>query len=72
MFDNDNTNWRLSGKGNHWRKMHGRLLVVGESDFGIWARVSGDYIEGPFENLKDAMRAAENSLESSLPRGEWW
>jgi len=66
------TEWAPSSKGNQWRRLHGRVLIVGESEFGVWARVDDSYLEGPFKDLDDAMFATERSVESDLPRGEWW
>jgi len=59
MFDTYDTDWTLSNKGNQWRRLHGRLLVVGQSKFGIWARVADTFVEGRFHDIHDAMRAAE-------------
>ena len=72
MFDTDDTDWALSSKGNHWRRMHGRLLVVGQSKFGFWARVNDYFVKGPFDDLDDAMRAAERNanLDRELGVGE--
>ena len=60
MFDTD---WSISRKGNQWRRLHSRLLVVGQSRCGIWARVGDTFIAGlvPFEDLDQAMWAAECS-----------
>jgi hypothetical protein len=63
MFDTNGTDWALSSKGNQWRRLHGRLLVVGESKFGIWARVGNYFVKGPFDDLDDAMRAAERNAD---------
>jgi hypothetical protein len=59
MFDTYDTDWTLSNKGNQWRRLHGRLLVVGQSKFGIWARVADTFVKGRFDDIDDAMRAAE-------------
>jgi hypothetical protein len=63
MLDTYDTDWTLSKKGNQWRRMYGRLLIVGESKFGIWARVSDYFVKGPFDDLDDAMRAAERNAD---------
>jgi hypothetical protein len=59
MFDTYDTDWTLSKKGNQWRRMYGRLLVVGESEFGFWARLGDSFVKRQFDNLEDAKRAAE-------------
>ena len=59
MSETFDTDWTRSNKGNQWRRLHGRLLVVGESKFGIWARVGDSFIKRQFDDLEDAKRAAE-------------
>ena len=70
MFDTNDTDWTLSNKGNHWRRLHGRLLVVGESKYGFWARVGDTFVKGRFEDIDGAMNAAERELATvSTPSG---
>ena len=68
MSDNFDTDWTLSNKGNQWRRLHGHLLVVGQSQYGFWARVADTFIKGRFDDIDDAMRAAE--LRADLDH-EW-
>jgi len=72
MYDIYDTDWALSNKGNQWRRLHGRLLVVGQSKYGFWARVNDYFVKGPFDDLDDAMRAAERNadLDRELGVGE--
>jgi len=72
MHDIYDTDWALSNKGNQWRRLHGRLLVVGQSKYGFWARVNDYFVKGPFDDLDDAMRAAERNadLDRELGVGE--
>ena len=70
MFDTYDTGWTLSNKGNQWRRLHGRLLVVGQSKFGIWARVADTFVKGRFDDIDDAMHAAERAVTTvSTPMG---
>ena len=63
MFDTNDTDWADSKKGNQWRMLHGRVLVVGQSCKGVWARVGNAFISGlaPFTDIDEAMWAAECS-----------
>jgi hypothetical protein len=72
MSDTFDTDWTRSNKGNQWRRLHGRLLVVGQSKFGFWARVADTFVEGRFNDIDDAMRAAERNanLDRELGVGE--
>jgi hypothetical protein len=72
MHDIYDTDWALSNRGNQWRRLHGRLLVVGQSKYGFWARVNDYFVKGPFDDLDDAMRAAERNadLDRELGVGE--
>ena len=72
MSDTFDTDWTRSNKGNYWRRLHGRLLVVGQSKLGFWARVNDYFVKGPFDDLDDAMCAAEQNadLDRELGVGE--
>jgi len=63
MSDTNDTVWTVSKKGNQWRMLHGRLLVVGQSCQGFWARVGDRFVSGlaPFNDIDEAMWAAECS-----------
>lgn len=59
-----NTEWRVSAKGNHWRKRKGVMLVVGGSDEkGYWVRVGDDFLSEWQTTLQDAKDIAEYEVE---------
>jgi hypothetical protein len=56
-----NTEWKLSAKGNHWRKFKNKTLVVGgDSESGYWVLVGQNFLSDRQESLEDAMQAAED------------
>ncbi len=56
----NNTEWKLSSKGNYWRRKNGVTLVVGGSDEnGFWVRVGDDFLTQWEETLEEAKEAAE-------------
>ena len=58
-----NTEWKLSAKGNYWRKKDGITLVVGGSDEkGFWVRIGDDFQSEWEETLEEAKEAAERGL----------
>ena len=62
FFSQINTDWKLSSKGNYWRKRNGVMLIAGGSDEkGYWARVDEDFLKEKYESLEDAQQAAEES-----------
>ena len=72
MSDTFDTDWTRSNKGNQWRRLHGRLLVVGESKFGIWARVADTFVKGRFSDTAAAKIAAEReATTASMLHGFW-
>jgi hypothetical protein len=62
MYDLYDTDWALSNKGNQWRRLEGRLLVVGKSKFGFWARVGDTFVKGRFSDTAEAKSAAERAV----------
>ena len=55
-----NTQWRLSAKGNYWRKLNDVMLVVGgSSEKGYWVRVGDDFLSNWEDSLADAKAKAE-------------
>ena len=63
MIFPENTDWKLSSKGNYWRKRNGVMLIAGGSDVkGYWARVDEDFLKEKFEALAEAKQAAEESV----------
>ncbi len=60
MIFPENTAWKLSSKGNYWRKCNGVMLIAGGSDLkGYWARVDEDFLKEKFQSLEGAQQAAE-------------
>jgi hypothetical protein len=55
------TDWRLSAKGNFWRRLNGKALVVGRNKATgqYWAMADGRFADESFELLTQAQRAAE-------------
>jgi len=61
-YSND-TDWKLSAKGNYWRKCRGIMLIVGGSfEKGYWARVEERFLDEKFDSLDEAMMAAEGGV----------
>jgi hypothetical protein len=59
MFSNQDTNWAISSKGNQWRRINGKLLVVGRNkNGGFWVRVGDDFVKGKFPTEMTAKVAA--------------
>lgn len=60
MRYSDDTDWKLSAKGNYWRKCSGTMLIVGGSfEKGYWARVEESFLDEKFDSPDEAMLAAE-------------
>ena len=59
-----NTEWKLSAKGNYWRKLKNKMLVVGgDSESGYWVLVGQKFLSDRQESLEEAMQAAEDEAE---------
>jgi hypothetical protein len=56
------TEWSSSSRGNDWRRISGLVLVVGRAKSGshYWAMIDGEFIDGFFDTLDDAMEACED------------
>jgi hypothetical protein len=70
-YSTQDTSWTISAKGNHWRRLDGKVLVVGEykdSD-NYWAMRDGEFLKDKFETLQLAKQAAEKVYRST-PYGE--
>ena len=62
--DIQDTDWRESAKGNHWRKYKGVMLVVGGSyQKGYWIRVGDKFLPEWVTSLETAKAAAENEVD---------
>jgi hypothetical protein len=60
-----NTNWAISAKGNHWRRIDGIVLVVGQfkTNDDYWAMRDGKFLSGRFHSIGHAQHAAEHNLD---------
>ena len=62
----ENINWAISAKGNHWRRIDGIVLVVGQFNTSddYWAMRDGKFLSGHFNSIGNAQYAAEHNLGS--------
>jgi len=70
-YSTQDTSWTISAKGNHWRRLDGKVLVVGEykdSD-NYWSMRDGEFLKDKFQTLQLAKQAAEKVYRST-PYGE--
>lgn len=59
-----NTEWKLSAKGNYWRKKNGITLIVGtKCGASYWVSVDGKYLRKWEKSLELAKVAAEAGVE---------
>lgn len=60
MSSQRDTDWALSKKGNWWRRVNARVLIVEcRADGGYWAMVNGNLLEDSFESQDQAKCLAE-------------
>ena len=60
MTSQRDTPWTLSAKENWWRRMGGKILVVGQGKEGeYWVMVDGGFLEGHSPYLEQEQSAAE-------------
>ena len=58
------TDWAISSKGNHWRRINGKIVSAGRKRDGkYWALADGIFAEGNFYTLPEAKSAAEAKLQ---------
>ena len=63
------TDWALSSKGNHWRRINGKMVSAGQKKDGTyWAMADGIFAEGNFYTLPEAKAAAESKLKLLIHR----
>ena len=68
-YPTHDTSWSTSAKGNEWRRLNGKVLVVGQKKNGTyWAMFNGDFIEGEFESELIAKRTAEQQCAKELKK----
>ena len=76
LFDTDysdhDTDWASSSKGYEWRRIEGKVLVVGRNKTTgkYWAMCDGDFAEGSFTSMDAAMEAAERMFDAKF--GSRW
>jgi hypothetical protein len=78
-YTSKNTNWAISAKGNHWRRIDGIVLVVGQfkTNDDYWAMRDGKFLSGRFHSIGHAQYAAEHNLDgddngnSDADEGGW-
>ena len=60
-YSTHDTSWAISAKGNYWRRLDGKVLVVGQSKTSgdYWARQDDEYLKGKFRTKEQAQHAAE-------------
>lgn len=59
----ENTEWKISAKGNYWRRKKGVTLVVGgSSDKGYWVRIGDNFLPDWAESLEEAMLMADKGI----------
>jgi len=58
------TDWAISAKGNHWKRINGKVATAGRKSNGqYWAMADGIFVEGNFYTLPEAKAAAEAKLQ---------
>lgn len=68
-YPTHDTSWSTSAKGNEWRRLNEKVLVVGQKKNGAyWAMFDGDFIEGEFESESNAKNAAEQQYAKELKK----
>lgn len=72
MFSIQDTEWATSSKGNQWRRINGKLLIVGRNkNGGFWARVEDDFVKGKFLTEMAAKIAAAKEAGGDIEQA-WW
>ena len=66
-YPTHDTDWALSAKGNWWRRINGKVLVVGRNEYGFyWVLADGTFLEEHFETQDEAQLAAEAEVDYDL------
>lgn len=73
-YSDHDTDWATSAKGNEWRRIDGKLLVVGyrHATGKFWAMSDGVFAKGAFDTMKEAMDAAERLFKTKAGGREGW
>lgn len=63
-----NTDWVLNAKGNYWRRLSGKLLMVGLfRDSGYyWALRDGEFLKREFRTEEQAQIASETCIDGDV------
>jgi hypothetical protein len=64
-FSTNNTNWANSSKSNHWRRIDGVGIVIGQfkTNDDYWAMHDGKFLSGRFHSISHAQYAAGQNLD---------
>ena len=69
MYPKHDTTWATSAKGNEWRRISEKVLVVGRKKSGTyWAMFNGDFIDGEFDSESSAKKVAEQHCAKVLKK----
>lgn len=63
-YSTHDTSWAISAKGNYWRRLNRKVLVVGQfkdNDY-YWAMRDQEFLKGRFNSIEDAQYAAERGI----------
>lgn len=72
MYLDHDTDWATSSKGNQWRRINGKLLIVGKNKSGgFWARAGDDFVKGTFPTEVAAKIAAAKEAGGDIEQA-WW
>jgi hypothetical protein len=64
------TEWAVSARGNQWRRIDGKVLVVGTKDeINYWAMIDGTFLDEKFESAEQAQSALEDKVNGD---GDLW
>ena len=60
-YPTHDTDWDMSAKGNYWRRVGGKILVVGLNKLAAryWVMVDRQFAKGSYTRVREAQKAAE-------------
>ncbi len=72
MYPQHDTQWSTSQKGNEWRRIDGKVLVVGRRKDGrYWAMVDSEFLKGSFVTELLAKSAAVEKATGKDDESFW-
>ena len=72
MFELTDSIWTESRRGNQWRRVNQKILVVGKrKDSTFWAMVDGEFLKGSFATELLAKSAATDKANGDDVDGFW-